>query len=98
MGERVPSAVHSVYKRTLSPMLHAITGMSGACRFQPTCSEYAVLAVSKHGWIRGGWLAIYRVLRCNPFSRGGFEPVPGTWPATEGGATESCRVGPRQLP
>jgi putative membrane protein insertion efficiency factor len=98
MRERVPSVIHSVYKRTLSPMLHAITGMSGACRFQPTCSEYAVLAVSKHGWIRGGWLAIYRVLRCNPLSRGGFEPVPGTWPATESGATESCRVGPRQLP
>jgi len=97
MGDRVPAAVHSVYKHTLSPMIHAITGMSGACRFQPTCSEYAVLAVSRHGWIHGSWLAFYRVLRCNPFSCGGFDPVPGTW-SGESGATDSSRVGPRQLP
>jgi putative membrane protein insertion efficiency factor len=67
-----------VWKKTLGPALAAMTG--GACRYQPTCSEYAAIAISKHGWIRGGALAIWRVLRCNPFTKGGFDPVPGTWP------------------
>jgi uncharacterized protein len=67
-----------VYKRGISPPLHAAAGVTGACRFQPTCSEYAALAVATHGPLRGGWLAVWRVLRCHPLCRGGFEPVPGT--------------------
>lgn len=71
-----------LYKRTLSPALHALartlTGATGACRFQPTCSEYAALAVAAHGPWRGAWLAVWRVLRCHPLARGGFDPVPGT--------------------
>jgi putative membrane protein insertion efficiency factor len=67
-----------LYKRGVSPALHAAVGMTGACRFQPTCSEYAALAVATHGPVRGSWLAVLRVLRCQPLCRGGFDPVPGT--------------------
>jgi len=67
-----------LYKDGVSPMLHAAAGVTGACRFQPTCSEYATLAVATHGPLRGGWLAVRRVLRCHPLCRGGFDPVPGT--------------------
>jgi len=49
---------------------------SGTCRFYPTCSHYAYQAIVKHGLIRGSGLAIWRVLRCQPFSQGGFDPVP----------------------
>jgi putative membrane protein insertion efficiency factor len=59
------------YKRFVSPFLPP------ACRFQPTCSEYAMEAVARHGVIRGSSLALFRLLRCHPFSRGGYDPVPG---------------------
>ena len=48
----------------------------GACRFTPTCSAYAVEALERHGAVIGLALAIWRVLRCNPFCRGGYDPVP----------------------
>lgn len=60
----------AVYKRWISPLLPA------ACRFEPTCSEYAAEALEIHGVWRGCGLAIRRLLRCQPFSRGGFDPVP----------------------
>lgn len=47
----------------------------GYCRFHPTCSEYARQAVTKHGVIRGGLMAFWRILRCNPFAKGGNDPV-----------------------
>jgi putative membrane protein insertion efficiency factor len=47
-----------------------------ACRFQPTCSNYALEAVRKYGFTRGSWLATKRLIRCNPFSEGGYDPVP----------------------
>jgi putative membrane protein insertion efficiency factor len=59
------------YKRWISPWLPP------ACRFHPTCSEYAREAVAVHGVWRGLGLALWRLLRCQPFSRGGFDPVPG---------------------
>jgi len=68
----------TLYKRAVSPLLHSVAGFSGACRFQPTCSEYAALAIAVHGPVRGVWLALRRVLRCQPLCRGGFDPVPGT--------------------
>jgi uncharacterized protein len=74
------SPVPDLYRRWISPLLHSISGVSGACRFQPTCSEYAMTAVARHGVLCGAALALWRVLRCNPFARGGFDPVPGTYP------------------
>ena len=58
-----------LYKMFVSPFLPP------ACRFTPTCSEYAAGAVAKYGAIRGTWLAAKRILRCQPFCRGGFDPV-----------------------
>lgn len=57
------------YKAYLSPML------PNACRFVPTCSEYASEAIDRYGVIRGGWKAARRLLRCHPFSPGGYDPV-----------------------
>ena len=59
-----------LYKRLISPML------PHACRFVPTCSEYALEAVERHGALRGSWLAVGRLLRCHPFAHAGFDPVP----------------------
>jgi len=47
-----------------------------SCKFDPTCSHYTVAAIEKYGAWRGGWLGVKRILRCNPFSRGGYDPVP----------------------
>ena len=49
---------------------------SGVCRFTPTCSAYAIEAIETHGIIKGVALSFYRVLRCNPFCKGGYDPVP----------------------
>ena len=46
------------------------------CPYTPTCSNYAIEAIEKHGMIKGGLLALWRILRCNPFSHGGYDPVP----------------------
>ena len=58
------------YKREISPMLPP------SCRFTPTCSEYAMQAIEKYGAAKGGWLALKRLQRCNPFHKGGYDPVP----------------------
>jgi putative membrane protein insertion efficiency factor len=59
-----------LYQNTLSKVLPSV------CRFQPTCSQYAFEAIGKYGFVRGCWLAAKRILRCNPFSEGGYDPVP----------------------
>ncbi|HXH70727.1 MAG TPA: membrane protein insertion efficiency factor YidD [Pyrinomonadaceae bacterium] len=58
-----------LYKTFLSPFLPS------ACRFTPTCSEYATQAIEKYGAIHGTWLGAKRILRCQPFCKGGFDPV-----------------------
>ena len=62
------------YRRILSPLVHSLG--AGGCRFQPTCSEYAEIAIERFGPLRGGWLALWRVARCQPFAKGGLDPVP----------------------
>lgn len=48
----------------------------GYCKFQPTCSDYAIIAIQRFGSLKGSFLTIKRILRCNPFSKGGYDPVP----------------------
>ena len=65
----------NIYRKIISPV------KPPCCRFYPTCSEYAVQAFVKHGFFAGLVLSLYRVLRCNPFCRPGYDPVPEelTW-------------------
>ncbi len=63
-----------VYQATLSPFL------GGACRFEPSCSNYSIQALRRHGALRGSWLTARRLLRCHPFGPSGYDPVPETWP------------------
>jgi putative membrane protein insertion efficiency factor len=65
-----PEVLLKLYKRSISPFLPA------SCRYVPTCSEYAAEAVARHGILRGVALATWRLLRCNPFVHGGYDPVP----------------------
>jgi uncharacterized protein len=68
-GVRFCLALLRGYKRFISPFFPP------SCRFTPTCSQYAIDAVQKHGVIRGLLLAMWRLLRCNPFARSGYDPV-----------------------
>jgi uncharacterized protein len=63
-------AVIRAYQRFLSPALPP------SCRFHPSCSQYALVAVTRYGALRGVWLAVRRLARCHPFHPGGFDPVP----------------------
>ena len=58
------------YQKYLSPLKRS------HCKFTPTCSQYAIEALQKHGLFKGSLLAVWRILRCNPFSFGGYDPVP----------------------
>ncbi len=58
------------YRKRVSPL------KKPCCRFRPTCSTFALLAVQKHGALLGGLMALARILRCNPYCRGGYDPVP----------------------
>ena len=59
-----------LYQRYLSPL------KSTKCPYIPTCSQYGIEAIQKYGALKGGLLAAWRILRCNPFSKGGYDPIP----------------------
>ncbi len=61
------------YKKFISPVFVILFGH--ACRFTPTCSEYADEAVRKYGIVKGGFMSIKRIIKCNPFSKQGYDPV-----------------------
>lgn len=68
--KKVVLALIRFYQRAISPYTRP------CCRFTPTCSQYAVEAVTKYGALKGSFLAIKRILRCNPLFKGGYDPVP----------------------
>jgi uncharacterized protein len=70
MTRRLLVAMLSGYRRWISPL------MGPHCRYVPSCSEYAIEAITTHGAARGSWLAARRLLKCQPFFTGGYDPVP----------------------
>lgn len=68
--KRLVLALIRFYQRFISP------GLPPSCRFYPTCSHYTYEAVERYGVIKGGWLGIKRILRCQPWNPGGYDPVP----------------------
>jgi len=68
--KRIMMGIIWFYQNAISPYTRS------ACRFDPTCSAYAVQALDKHGAWKGFYLSVWRVLRCNPFGKGGYDPVP----------------------
>ena len=67
---KVMIAAIRFYQRTIS------VALPPSCRFYPSCSEYTLQAVARYGPLKGGWMGIKRILRCQPFSPGGYDPVP----------------------
>ncbi len=70
--DKVFLALIRFYRRFISPVTPP------SCRFYPTCSQYGLEAIKRYGAWKGGWLTIKRIAKCQPFHRGGFDPVPGT--------------------
>lgn len=70
MRARIIAVLHKAYKACISPLF------GNACRFHPSCSDYAREAIEKRGWLAGSWLAIKRLSRCHPWDPGGVDPVP----------------------
>ncbi|MGA8055870.1 MAG: membrane protein insertion efficiency factor YidD [Burkholderiales bacterium] len=69
--------VRSLFVLLLRAYRYAISPLLGPrCRFEPSCSSYAIEALERHGVARGTWLAVRRVSRCHPWHRGGYDPVP----------------------
>jgi len=70
MAKKILLALIRFYRKCISPLFPP------CCRFYPTCSAYAMEAVTKYGAAKGGWLALKRILKCHPFHPGGYDPVP----------------------
>ncbi len=69
LAARLLVAIVRLYQASLGPF------MGGHCRFSPTCSQYAIDALTAHGAMRGSWLTVRRISRCHPFGGGGYDPV-----------------------
>jgi putative membrane protein insertion efficiency factor len=67
---KIPIGIIKLYQTVLSPMI------GPTCRFHPSCSYYAIGAITEHGFIKGSWLSIKRILKCHPLNDGGYDPVP----------------------
>lgn len=78
----VATTLLDLYHALMAPFLAAHSG--SACRFQPTCSRYARVAVGRHGLWRGGYLSVRRLARCHPWGSDGYDPVPPAAPHTSG--------------
>jgi hypothetical protein len=76
------------YQRLLSPALSALFGPHAGCRYTPTCSEYAVQAIQRHGTLGGSRLAVKRIARCQPWGGCGHDPVPEPAPQPDIGQTQ----------
>jgi putative membrane protein insertion efficiency factor len=72
--QRLLGFAFRIYKIIVSPVLHAVA--PSRCLYVPTCSEYAYIAMSRYGMMRGSWMALKRFARCHPWGRGGLDPVP----------------------
>jgi len=68
--KQILMALVKFYRAAVSPYRRP------CCRYYPTCSQYALQALEKYGAVKGGWLALRRILRCNPLHKGGYDPVP----------------------
>ena len=69
--KKICIAIIKFYRKYLSPLKK-----HGCCKYYPTCSAYAIEAYEKYGFFKGTALTVWRILRCNPFSKGGYDPVP----------------------
>jgi uncharacterized protein len=76
--------VIQLYRHMVSPL------RPPACRFMPTCSEYAVDALTEYGVVKGGWLAAVRLLKCGPWHRGGWDPIPERRDGTQESCADVC--------
>jgi uncharacterized protein len=86
--QRVVLQLLRAYKWAVSPLLPP------ACRYVPTCSEYAMEAVDRFGVLRGGWMAVGRLLRCHPFVKGGYDPVMKTAACSRSAHLKSTHLEP----
>ena len=71
IGQKIAIFLIKIYQKVISPMLGP-----NKCRFNPTCSVYAIEAINRFGLLKGGWLASKRILKCHPLHEGGEDPVP----------------------
>ncbi|MEK6578259.1 MAG: membrane protein insertion efficiency factor YidD [Bdellovibrionota bacterium] len=76
----VVNGLFQFYRRMISPAIHLVGGPHLGCRFEPTCSIYSESAIRRHGLLVGVRLSVGRILRCNPFFSGGYDPVPSSKP------------------
>jgi putative membrane protein insertion efficiency factor len=83
MMARFLIALIRIYQRTLSPLL------GNVCRFEPSCSRYAVLCLAEFGALRGGLLSMRRLCKCHPFHPGGYDPPPARTPESHEGLTRA---------